>query len=100
MDAEVVGISSDLPAVHRHFAEKYELSLTLLSDPMFNVMSNYGAWVQSRLGQQTYGHIIRSTYIIDPEGRIRYHCPEVIPMGHASRIRKKLEELQQQVPDS
>jgi len=57
-------------------------------------MRQYGAWVDASLGDKTYGRVIRSTMIIDPNGVIRYHWPEVVPDGHADRVRQKLAQLQ------
>ena len=94
MDAEVLGVSMDSPESHRHFREKYLLRLTLLSDVNHKVMQSYGAWVRSALGGELFGRVIRSTYLIGPDGVIRYHWPEVIPTGHAERLRRKLAELQ------
>lgn len=94
MNATVLGVSADSPSSHQHFIDKYSLKLELLSDPTQRVMQQYGAYVQSSLGDKSYGRVIRSTYLIDPEGIIRYHWPEVIPEGHAQRVRDKLEELQ------
>jgi peroxiredoxin len=48
------------------------------------------------LGEARYGRVIRSTVCIDPKGVIRYHWPEVIPKGHAQRVREKLAQLQAQ----
>ena len=95
MDAQIFGVSTDSIDSHRYFIEKYDLKLNLLSDPDHAVMQQYGAWVASRLGEQEYGRVIRTTLIIDPEGVIRHHWPEVIPVGHAERVRDKLEDLQQ-----
>lgn len=95
MNAVILGVSEDSPASHRTFAEKYSLKLTLLSDPDHDVMSRYGAWVTSALGEEQYGRVIRTTYIIGPDGTIRWHWPEVIPKGHAERVRLKLSQLQQ-----
>ena len=95
MDAQIYGVSTDSIESHRYFIQKYDLKLDLLSDPDHAVMQRYGAWVSSRLGEQEYGRVIRTTLIIDPEGMIRHHWPEVIPVGHAERVRDKLEELQQ-----
>ena len=94
LNAEVIGVSEDSPEVHRKFTEKYRLALTLLSDPDHRVMRAYGAWVDSSLGPFTYGRVVRSTFVIDPTGIIRYHWPEVIPEGHADRVRARLAELQ------
>ena len=94
MNAEVVGVSEDSTASHRRFIKKYRLALTLLSDPPHEAMRRYGAWVDSSLGESSYGRVIRSTMIIDPGGVVRRHWPEVIPAGHAERVRKALAELQ------
>jgi peroxiredoxin Q/BCP len=94
MNAEILGVSADSPASHRIFIIKYDLKLTLLSDPDHAVMERYGSWVTSSLGSRKFGRVIRSTFIIGPDGVIRHHWPEVIPQGHAERVRQKLAELQ------
>jgi peroxiredoxin Q/BCP len=94
MNALVFGVSSDSPQSHRLFVEKYALGLTLLSDPDHAVMKRYGAWVETSLGEKKSERVIRSTFIIGPDGLVRYHFPEVIPQGHAERVREKLAELQ------
>jgi peroxiredoxin Q/BCP len=94
MNAMILGVSADSPQSHRLFIEKYGLALTLLSDPNHAVMKRYGAWVESSLGEKKTERVIRSTFIIGPNGLVRYHFPEVIPQGHAERVREKLAELQ------
>jgi peroxiredoxin Q/BCP len=94
MKAALYGVSNDSVDTHKFFIAKYKLGLNLLSDRDHKVMSDYGAWVTSRLGEKTYGRVIRSTVLIDPQGIVRYHWPEVIPSGHAERVRAKLAELQ------
>lgn len=94
MKAEVYGISPDSTESHRAFIKRHRLALPLLSDPDHKVMAQYGAWVQTSLGERRYGRVIRTTMLIDPKGVIRYHWPEVIPKGHAERVRQKLEALQ------
>lgn len=91
MGAEVVGVSTDSPDTHQYFKDKHGLKITLLSDPDHRVMERYGAWSSSGIGG---GRPIRTTVIIGPDGRIRHHWPEVIPTGHAERVREKLHELQ------
>jgi peroxiredoxin Q/BCP len=93
-NAEVIGVSADSPESHRTFAKKYDLRLTLLSDPDHKTMEAYGAWVIVKMPLNSYGRVIRSTFIIDPEGVIRHHWPEVIPEGHAERVRRALLDLQ------
>jgi thioredoxin-dependent peroxiredoxin len=96
MNAIVIGVSPDSPAAHRAFIQRYHLQLTLLSDPGHEMMRQYGAWVSTYLGQQEFPRVIRSTMIIDPEGVIRYYWPEVIPKGHANRVRQTMKQLQEQ----
>jgi peroxiredoxin Q/BCP len=92
--ARVLGVSMDSAESHRAFIAKYGLKLDLLSDPHHRVMEQYGAWTQTALADKTYGRTIRTTFLIDPSGVIRHHWPEVIPQGHADRVRQKLAELQ------
>lgn len=93
LGSTVMGVSPDSPASKRFFREKYALGITLLSDPEHVVMKRYGAWVTTTVGEQTEGRVIRSTFLIDPKGKIAYHWPEVIPQGHAERVKTKLVAL-------
>lgn len=94
MNAKVLGISDDSAEIHRIFIQKFKLSLDLLSDPNHGMMRRYGAWVDAYLGDTKYERMIRSTVLIDPAGVVRYHWPEVIPKGHAERVKEKLALLQ------
>jgi len=94
MNAVLYGISADSTETHQVFIEKYELSLNLLSDRHRKVMKEYGAWMESSISGEEYGRTIRSTFIIGPDGKIRRHWPEVIPEGHAQRVKEWLERLQ------
>ncbi len=93
LGARVVGVSADSWVMHQFFRTKYNLKIDLLSDTEHRVLSQYGAWVTARVGQSSVGRVIRSTFLIDPDGKIAYHWPEVIPEGHASRVRAKLESI-------
>lgn len=94
LNAEVIGISADSTDSHQSFITKCNITCKLLSDPEHKVMEQYGTWVRTRMGNQLYGRAIRCTMLIDPEGIIRYHWPEVIALGHADRVFQKLVELQ------
>ena len=94
LNAVVLGCSPDTPEKHRRFIEKYDLKLRLLSDPDHGVMERYGAWGEKNMyGKITVG-VIRSTVIIDPDGRIAHHWKKVKAKGHAAKVRERLEELQ------
>ncbi len=94
LDATVLGVSGDSPESHRKFIAKHALKVRLLSDPTHEAMAAYGAWGEKVLyGKRSVG-VIRSTTIIDPQGRIAWRWAKVKAAGHAEAVRKKLAELQ------
>jgi thioredoxin-dependent peroxiredoxin len=93
LDAVVLGCSADSPESHQKFIAKYKLKVTLLSDAEHDVMKAYGAWGEKNLYGKTVVGIIRSTVIIDPEGRVAYHYPKVRSAGHAEAVREQLVAL-------
>jgi peroxiredoxin Q/BCP len=94
MNAQVVGISPDTPVSHEMFREKYGLKIDLLSDVSHETMRAYGAWMYFTVEGKQLGRVVRSTFIIDPNGTVAWHWPEVVPRGHAQRVREKLSTLQ------
>ena len=92
-DAEVIGISKDSPASHKKFAEKYNLNFTLLSDESLDTIKAYGAWGERSMYGRKFMGIIRSTYIIDRDGKIVKEYPKVTPKDHAIQIVKDLQAL-------
>ena len=93
LSATVLGVSPDSPESHQKFIAKYKLSLTLLSDPRHQVMEKYGAWgVKNMYSKETVG-VIRSTFLIDPEGKIAHVWARVKAAGHAEKVREKLADL-------
>ena len=93
LDAVVLGCSPDTPEKHQKFIDKYKLKIKLLSDPDHKVMEKYGAWGEKNMyGKVTLG-VIRSTALIDPEGRVAHHWAKVKAAGHADYVRGKLAEL-------
>ena len=94
LSATVLGVSPDDGESHRRFIRKFKLKITLLCDPDRKVMEKYGAWGTKMLyGKSTIG-VIRSTVVIDPQGKIAHHWKSVRADGHAEHVRRKLEELQ------
>jgi len=95
LGAVVLGVSGDSTSSHAGFAAKHKLKIPLLSDPEHKVMEQYAAWgTRSMYGRKVRG-VIRSTVLIDPEGRIAFHWPRVRPKGHAADVQKTLREMQQ-----
>src|SRR5579884_143277 len=70
-DAVVLGVSPDPPKKLAKFAEKYGLPFTLLADEDHSVAEAYGVWVQKSMYGRTYLGNERTTFVIDPEGRIK-----------------------------
>lgn len=89
----VIGVSKDTSAAHRKFADKFELPFILLSDPEKEVLQKYDVWVKKNMyGKQVMG-VIRSSYLIDEEGRIVKVHAKVKPEENAGQMLKDLEEL-------
>jgi peroxiredoxin Q/BCP len=93
-DAVVLGCSADSPESHRKFIAKYALKVRLLSDPDHAVMRAYGAWGEKSMYGRTSMGVIRSTVLVDPQGSVAFHWPNVKAAGHADKVRAKLAELQ------
>lgn len=94
LNAVVLGCSPDPPEKHRKFIAKYGLGVRLLSDPDHAVMEAYGAWGEKHMyGKVTVG-VIRSTVIIDPDGRVAHRWKRVKAKGHAEKVRERLEAIQ------
>ena len=93
LDAEILGASPDSAKSHRNFIQKQNLGITLLSDPDHKVLESYGAWQKKSMYGREYMGVVRSTYLIDPEGRLAYIWPKVKVKGHVEEVRNKLGEL-------
>ncbi len=94
LGAEVLGISRDSPASHRKFAEKHSLGVKLASDQDHKVTEAYGAWALKKMyGKESYG-VVRSTFLIDPQGKIAYIWKKIAVKGHADAVIKKLQDHQ------
>lgn len=93
LDAVVLGCSPDSPEKHRKFIAKHDLEVRLLSDPEHEVMKTYGAWGEKKMYGRTSMGVIRSTVLIDAEGKVAHHWAKVRAAGHAASVREKLEEL-------
>ncbi len=93
LDATVIGVSPDSPESHAKFIEKKKLKVILLSDENKNVLKKYGVWGLKKFKGKTYTGVIRSTFLVDPEGKIAYIWPKVSVKGHAEEVKNKLAEF-------
>ena len=87
---EVLGVSKDKPAKLAKFRERDALTLTLLSDPELEVHRAYGAYGEKKLYGKTVEGVIRSTIVIDEEGRVELAQYNVKATGHVAKLRKDL----------
>jgi thioredoxin-dependent peroxiredoxin len=86
----VIGISPDSPAKLAKFAERDGLTFPLLSDPDHKVLDAYGAYGEKMLyGKKSVG-VIRSTFVVDPDGKIEKAQYAVKATGHVARLRAEL----------
>lgn len=94
LNAVVLGCSADSTESHRKFIAKYKLKISLLSDPERSALAAYGAWGEKKLYGKTIVGVIRSTVIINPEGKIAHRWARVRSAGHADDVRDTLTALQ------
>ncbi len=87
---EVLGISPDAPAKLAKFREKDGLTITLLSDADKAVMESYGAFGEKKLYGKVVQGVIRSTFVVDEEGKVALAQYNVKATGHVAKLRRDL----------
>ena len=86
----VIGISKDSVASHRKFAEKYNLPFVLLSDPERKAIEAYGVWQEKKMCGKVSMGVVRTTFIIDENGKIAKVMDKVKPDTNAQEILSEL----------
>jgi thioredoxin-dependent peroxiredoxin len=87
---EVLGISPDTPEKLARFREHDGLTITLLSDPDRSVLTAYGAFGEKKMYGRTVQGVIRSTFVLDEEGRVDLAQYNVKATGHVAKLRRDL----------
>jgi peroxiredoxin Q/BCP len=95
LDAEVWGVSPDGSGSHAAFRAKFGLPFTLLSDEDHAVAERYGAWGEKHNYGKTYVGLIRSSFLVGPDGRLAKVWPKVKADGHAQAVLDTLRTIQQ-----
>ena len=91
--AVILGVSRDSAAAHATFRSKHRLPFTLLVDADHAVAEKYGAWREKTLyGKKSWG-IVRSTFVIDADGKVAKVFRSVKPDGHAEQVLAALDDL-------
>lgn len=82
----VVGVSADDEKSHAKFATKYELPFPLLADTEMNAIKSYNVWGQKMLAGRIYDGIVRTTFVIGPDGIIKEVITKVDTVNHAQQV--------------
>ena len=93
LDAVILGVSPDTPKKHTSFIEKKNLSIMLLADEDKSLCEDYGVWQLKKFMGREYMGVVRSTFIISPEGEIMAAWEKVKVKGHIDAVKEKLKEL-------
>lgn len=93
LDAQIIGLSKCSVKKHDKFKEKYDLNFPLASDENGEVCEAYGTWVEKSMYGKKYMGIDRSTFIIDPQGKIAAIWRKVKVTGHVDEVKNTLETL-------
>ncbi|MBB6431456.1 thioredoxin-dependent thiol peroxidase [Algisphaera agarilytica] len=90
--AVVFGVSPDDVKSHAKFAAKQELNFPLLADPDQAICTKYGVWQEKSMYGKKYMGVVRTTYLIDPKGKVAHRWDKVKVPGHVEAVLEALEE--------
>lgn len=93
LKAQIFGVSADSVKKHAKFAEKFELPFTLLADEDKKVVEAYGVWGKKKFMGREYLGIFRTSFLIDPKGKIAKIYENVKPEVHAEEVLADLKTL-------
>ncbi|HEV8289966.1 MAG TPA: thioredoxin-dependent thiol peroxidase [Candidatus Norongarragalinales archaeon] len=93
--AVLLGISRDDAASHKRFIAKYNLNFPLLSDPDAKVHKLYGAWGEKNLYGKKVQGVMRNTYVISTDGKVKAVFEKVVPENNARDVLSATRETQQ-----
>lgn len=91
--AVVLGISPDPVKSKAKFADKLDLNFPILADEGSAVCEKYGVWQEKSMYGRSYMGVVRTTYLIDPAGKVRKRLDKVKVRGHVDDVMKALDEL-------
>jgi peroxiredoxin Q/BCP len=89
----ILGVSPDNEAKHCKFIDKHGLKIDLLADCEKSMLSDYGVWQEKSMYGKTYMGVVRTTYLIDPDGNIAGAWTKVKTKGHADAVLKRLIDI-------
>lgn len=83
---KVLGVSVDSPESHKKFSQKYGLPFTILADEKKEIVRKYGVWRKKNFMGREYMGTVRTSFLIDPNGRIAKVYEKVDPAVHAAEL--------------
>ena len=89
----ILGVSGDTVKKHQKFKDKYALPYALLADVDHAVCKKYGVWAQKSMMGRKYMGILRTTFVIDREGKVAKVFESVKPLGHAKEVEEAIAAL-------
>ncbi len=93
LNCVILGVSPDTVRKHDNFVKKYDLKVTLLADTEKELIESYGLWVEKKMYGRTYFGVERTTFLIDPEGKIMKVWRKVKVKGHVDEVLDTLKSL-------
>jgi peroxiredoxin Q/BCP len=93
LDAVVLGVSPDSVKSHVKFKKKYELPYTLLADVDHSIADKYGVWGEKVMWGRHYWGVLRTTFIIDRNGKVAKVFEKVNPQDHADQVAESVAAL-------
>jgi thioredoxin-dependent peroxiredoxin len=88
----ILGVSPDSPKSHARFKQKYQLPFPLLADEQHTVCEAYGVWGQKKFMGREYMGVLRTTFLISPDGKIKKVFADVKPSDHSAEVLAALKE--------
>lgn len=92
LGVQVIGISKDSPKSHQKFSNKYQLNFELWSDQDAKLMTAFGAFGEKKMFGKTFFGVKRSTFILDPKGKVIKIYKTVKPKEHTEQVLKFLKK--------
>ena len=94
LNCDVLGISKDNLKSHNKFKEKYKIKFDLLADDEIKVIKSYKIWAKKKFMGREFMGVIRSTFLIDPKGKIVKIWDNVKVKDHAKEVLETLKDIQ------
>lgn len=93
LGAKIIGVSRDSVSSHKKFADNEKLNFTLLSDPDSELQQAFGTWVEKKMFGKSYMGTSRSTFIVDPQGKVLRVWEKVKPENHGEEVFNELKNI-------